>query len=275
MGVESRRRLTPWLLVLATPALLLTTGCTPSVPAAVRHASAVVVFIDFSGSISGDDRASYRREIEREILPSLSAGDRLLIAPIHDKTMTEFRPLVEITLPAKPQFSGWLNNVLKYNRDAKELESQVLRLKEQVGTNVAQVFAKRYVSPHTDIFSSLLMAQKLFSDEPRRKVLVLMSDMLEDNPPYDFERIAWSPTTITKTLSELDAKGLIPKLQGVCIYVSGASAKSAELAENVGRFWHAYFRRAGADMDPSRYAHVLLHWPPANACRPTRTARAT
>src|SRR5205823_2187250 len=175
MSVESRRRLAPSLLVLATQALLLTTGCTPSVPAAVRHASAVVVFIDFSGSITGDDRASYRREIESEILPSLSAGDRLLIAPIHDKTMTEFRPLVE------------------------------------------------------------------------------------DNPPYDFEKIAWSPATITKTLSELDAKGLVPKLPGVCIYVSGASAKSAELAENVGRFWQAYFRRTGADMDPSRYAHVLLH----------------
>src|SRR2546425_7983782 len=29
--------------------------------------------------------------------------------------------------------------------------------------------------------------------------------------------------------------GLIPKLPGVCIYVSGASAKSAEVAENIGR----------------------------------------
>src|SRR5436853_5724208 len=109
MVVESRRGLMLWLLALTTPVLLLTTGCTPSVPAAVRHASAVVVFIDFSGSITGDERASYRREIESEILPSLSPGDRLLIAPIHDKTMTEFRPLVEITLPAKPEFSGWLN----------------------------------------------------------------------------------------------------------------------------------------------------------------------
>src|SRR5438309_8145704 len=144
MGVESRRRFTPWLLVLATPALLLTTGCTPSVPAAVRHASAVVVFIDFSGSISGDDRASYRREIEREILPSLSAGDRLLIAPIHDKTMTEFRPLVDTSLPARPHFNGFLDNVLKFNRSAKELDAQILLLKDKTRTEVANVFAKRF-----------------------------------------------------------------------------------------------------------------------------------
>src|SRR5437667_216000 len=89
MVVESRRGLMLWLLALTTPVLLLTTGCTPSVPAAVRHATAVVVFIDFSGSISGDDRTSYKREIESEILPSLSAGDGLMIAQLNDKTLTE------------------------------------------------------------------------------------------------------------------------------------------------------------------------------------------
>ena len=273
MSVDFRRPM-PWLLVLATQALLLTTGCTPSVPAAVKNATAVVIFIDFSQSITGEDRASFRREIEDEIVPTLGAGDRLLVAPIHDKTLTDFRPLVDATLPAKPEFSGWLNNVLKYNRATKEVEAQALHLKDKIKADVAHVFAKRYVSPQTDIFSSLIMAQKLFYDEHRRKVLVLMSDMIEDNPPYDFERIAWSPATITKTLSDLDAKGLIPKLSGVCIYVSGASAKSAQIAENIGRFWQAYFERAGADMDPSRYAHVLLHWPPATSCRAISTARA-
>jgi hypothetical protein len=272
---ESRRGFVLWLLALTTQVLLLTTGCTPSVPAAVRHATAVVVFIDFSGSISGQDRVSYRREIESEILPSLSPGDRLLIAQINDKTLTEFRPFVDATLPAKPDFNGWLNNVLKYNRQAKEIEAEVARLKEKIGADVAHLFTKRYGSPQTDIFSSLIIAEKLFYDEPRRKVIVLMSDMIEDSPPYDFERVSWSPATITKTLADLDAKGLIPKLPGVCVYVSGASAKSAELAENIGRFWQAYFRRAGADMDSSRYAHVLLHWPPARSCHPTSTARAS
>ncbi len=257
-----------------TQALFLMTGCAPSSPAAVQHGTAVVIFVDFSQSVTIEDRASFRREIESEILPSLSAGDRLLIAPIHDKTLTDFRPLVEASLPAKPEFNGWLNNVLKYKRQAKEFEAQALEVKEKIRTDVAHVFAKRYSSPQTDIFSSLLIAQKLFHDESRRKVLVLMSDMIEDNPPYDFERLSWSSATIEKTLSELDARGLIPKLPGVCIFVSGASAKSAALAENIGRFWQAYFRRTGADMDPSRYAHVLLHWPPSNSCRSISTPRA-
>jgi hypothetical protein len=70
-----------------------------------------------------------------------------------------------------------------------------------------------------------------------------------------------------KLLNELAAKRLIPNLSDVCIYVSGASAPSANLAGNIGRFWQAYFTRAGADFDPARYAHVLLHWPPPKSCR--------
>ena len=67
-------------------------------------------------------------------------------------------------------------------------------------------------------------------------------------------------------LAELQTKKMIADLSHVCVYVSGVSAPSAELAQNIGRFWEAYFRRAGADVDQSRYAHVLLHWPPPTSC---------
>ena len=267
-----------WLLwLMALPALVLASAsCTRSSQAAAggHEPTAVVIFVDFSDSVGGMDRTGFKREIDKLILPWLEPGDSFLIAPINDKTLTGFRPLVEAELPARPQFNGFMNNVMKFNREAKEIEAQTLLLKDKMKAEVAHVFAKRYVSPQTDIFSSLLIAQKLFYDDSRRKVLVLMSDMIEDNPPFDFERIAWSSAAIEKTLAQLDKKALIPKLAGVCVYVSGASAKSAELAENIGRFWQAYFQRAGADMDPSRYAHVLLHWPPANSCRPTGPQRA-
>ena len=247
--------------------LLLTQAFLSPSAAATSPGTAIIIFLDFSGSIKTDERALFKREIESKILPSLSAGDRLLMAPIHDKTLTEFRPLVQAILPAKPEFSVWRDNVLTYNRRVREVEARVLDLKAKVKTEVADVLGRRYASPYTDIFSSLLIAQKLFHDEARRKVLVLMSDMIEDTPEYNFEKITWSPSAVEKLVAELEAKALIPKLPGVCVYVSGASARSAALAENIARFWEAYFRRTGADMHPSRYAHVLLHWPPSQSCR--------
>ena len=271
MLAEILVRLTFGALLLG---LALTAGCAPSRPAAQDAGTAVVIFVDFSQSLGGEDLAAFRREIERDILPSLGPGDRLLVAPIHDRTLTDFRPLLEATLPAKPKFSGWIDNVMKYNRDTKDVENRVAQVKDRLATDVARVFAKGQSSPYTDVISSMIVAQKLFHNEPRQKVLVLMSDMIEDSPMYRFDKIAWSPATIDKMLAELESRSLIAKLPGVCVYVSGASAKSADLAENIGRFWHAYFGRTGSDLDLARYARVLLHWPPSSACGPARSPRA-
>jgi hypothetical protein len=258
------------LALLALPALALAAGCTRSSlsQAIPQKGSAVVVFVDFSSSVGGNERAGFKREIDKQILPWLQPGDSFLVASIHDKTLTEFRPLVEAELPPRPQFSGWANNVIKFNREAKETDARIIQVKATLRTETAQALGGSNKAQYTDIFSSLLLTEKLFSAETRHKVLILMSDMIEDSPPYAFDRLAWTPTTTQKILSELEAKGAIADLRGVCVYVSGVSAPSAELATNIGRFWEAYFRKAGADLHPSRYAHVLLHWPPATSCHP-------
>jgi len=262
-----RRRMAWGLALLALPALLLGTGCTRSSQAAQQQrGTAVVIFVDFSDSVGGNDRVAFKREIDKLVLPWLQPGDSLLIAAIHDKTLTEFRPLVEAELPPRPHFNGWLNNVIKYNRATKETDARIVQVKETLRTQTAEALTRRYQARYTDIFSSLLLAEKLFSAESRNKVLILMSDMIEDYPPYIFDRMTWAPTTTQTLLAELQAKRMIADLSHVCVYVSGVSAPSAELAQNIGRFWEAYFRRAGADVNPSRYAHVLLHWPPPTSC---------
>lgn len=238
-----------------------------SVAAETHPATSVVVFVDFSASIQGPGRLAYRRDIETNILPFLAAGDRIMIAPIHDKTLTGFRPLAEATLPPLPQFNGFVDNTIKHAQQVKETERRIAEARLQLKGDVAQTFSKPLASRYTDIFSSLAMAEKYFDGDPRRKVLVLMSDMIEDNPPYKFDAIRWRPGESDRLLAELSAKRLIPDLSGVCIYVSGASATSAPLAGHIGRFWEGYFARANADFDASRYAHVLLHWPPSKSCR--------
>jgi hypothetical protein len=258
-----------WLLwLMALPALALASGCTRSTQAAGHQGTAVVVFVDFSDSVGGMDRTGFRREIEKQILPWLEPGDSFLVAPIHDKTLTQFRPLVEAELPPRPQFNGWMNNVMKFNREAKANEAKIVQVKESLRTQTAEALGRAAQARYTDIFSSMLLAEKLFSAESRNKVLILMSDMIEDYPPYAFDKIAWTPETTAKILSDLEARRGIADLRGVCVYVSGVSAPSAELATNIGRFWEAYFKKAGADLHPSRYAHVLLHWPPPSSCRP-------
>jgi len=255
------------VLIVTMGALLPTAGCTrASEETTDPRGTAIVIFIDFSQSIGRSDRALFKQDFTNHIVPTLSAGDRILIAPINDKTLTAFHPLLDETFPPKPEFDGWFDNTLKHERRVKEADAQVVKLKESIEEQVASIFDARHTSQQTDILSSLLVAEKLFHNQPRHKVLVLMSDMIADYPPYRFDRMAWSASTNQKILSELDEKGLIPDLSGVCVYVSGVSARSAELAARIGHFWEEYFQRTNADMDPSRYAHVLLHWPPSKAC---------
>jgi hypothetical protein len=266
----ARRRMV-WLLgLLALPALALAAaGCAQSSQAAAPPppGMAVVVFVDFSASLGAGERVAFRREIDKLILPSLQPGDSFTLAPIHDRTLTGFRPLVEAELPPRAQFSGWLNNVMKFNREAKETDAKISQIKESLRTQTAAALGESVKASYTDIFSSLLLAEKLFAAESRRKVLVLMSDMIEDHPPYAFDRMTWKPDTTQKILGDLQARRLMPNLKGVCVYVSGVSAPSAELARNIAVFWEAYFFKAGADLHASRYAHVLLHWPPPTSCR--------
>ncbi len=261
------RRIAELLLLFALPALVLTTGCTKSTQAEAQRGTAVVIFVDFSESIGGPDRAGFKRELEKQVLPWLQPGDSIMISPITDKTMTEFRPMVEAELPARPQFNGWVNNVMKHNKEKKETEARIVQVKESLRTQTAEALNRKYQARYTDIFSSVLLAEKIFSSESRRKVLIIMSDMIEDYPPYAFDRMSWTPATTQKLLADLEAKKMIPDLSGVCVYVTGVSAPTAELARHIGGFWDAYFRKAKADLSPSRYAHVLLHWPPSSSCR--------
>ncbi len=229
-------------------------------------ATDVLIFVDFSGSISDASKASFEHDIREQILPTLGAGDRILVAPIDESTLTDFRTLVDTSFPPALEFNGWSDNVLRHKVAVEKLDAQVAEIREGVGEQVGEIFERGFVSQRTDIFSSLILAQKVFHDRPTRKVLILMSDMIVDYAPYRFDRIAWNPATQAEMLSELDEKGLIPDLSGVCVYVSGATAATAEQAAKIGRFWQAYFERSGADMNSSRYAHVLLHWPPSESC---------
>ncbi len=255
------------ILVLGLCALGVLTGCESSSQGTTSVGKEIVIFVDFSDSIRGDNQTLFLQDLERAILPTLSAGDRIVIAPINDKTFTSFHPIVEVTFPDNPGFDGWSDNLLKYNQEVKRVNEEVARLKEEIKSQISHMFKGRRASQQTDIFSSIVMAQKLFDHQPRQKVLVLMSDMIVDYPPYRFERISWNPEKNTEILSDLRMKGMIPDLSNVCVYVSGVTAASADQAGNIARFWQEYFDRTNAKLNSSRYAHVLLHWPPSNSCR--------
>jgi len=254
------------MIYMAWVILFLAIGCSPVSGAKISYGTEYVIFIDFSLSIQGQDRRLFEQELLHRVVPTLDAGDRILIAPITDETLTKFRPLVESTLPFRPKFNGWSDNLLQHRKEVKQVDTQIPQIKDKIRADISDMFSKHYTSTKTDIFSALIIAQKLFHKVPRHKVLILMSDMIEDYPPYRFDKVSWTKDGTHRLLNDLEADGRIPKLPGVCVYISGASANSPDMAEQISSFWYGYFDRANADLHPSRYAHVLLHWPPSKSC---------
>ncbi len=246
--------------------VLFLAACFVSSKPIASEAKEIIIFVDFSQSIGAETKALIEQDFENLIIPSLSSGDRILIAPINASTLTTFHPLLDETFPLNPKFSGWADNTLKHDREVRAVESEIEVLRDKIRSRVPDILEEGGSSQKTDIFGSLLMAEKLFDEGERRRVLILMSDMIVDSPPYRFDRMSWSPEAKEKLLWELEDQDLIPDLSGVCVYVSGATAGSAELAGQISDFWRSYFARTKADLDPSRYAHVLLHWPPSDAC---------
>lgn len=255
-----------WSLSLALSLLFLTSGCSQESRASGPEGTEYVIFIDFSRSVGGESQELIKKDLLDHVVPTLSAGDRILIAPITDQTLTKFHPIVDVTFPPWPAFNGWSKNRLQYQAQLDDVNREIPILREKTYKMVEGIFSKKRASSQTDIFSSMILAEKLFHGIPRRKVLIIMSDMIEDYPPYRFDRVSWTDEETGKLLGELNGKGIIPDLSDVCVYIAGPSARTPDMAGNIGAFWQAYFKQAKADFHPSRYAHVLLHWPPDRGC---------
>ena len=156
-------------VMLAATLALVTPACqtAPAQPPKI-----VLVFMDVSASVR--DFTVYH-DTWAKILGDLTDGDRLVLARISAETLTQFRPVLDRELPA---FNPFTDNKLVHEKKLKQIHQEL------VGALTQALAATR--SPKTDILHTLTLAEKIFHDEKRRRILVLVSDMLEDSEEYNF-----------------------------------------------------------------------------------------
>jgi hypothetical protein len=218
--------------------------------ASLAHAAdpkMIVVFVDRSGSTE-KDLGLYKTELAT-VSDRVNGGDRFVVAPISDVSLTSFEAVVDEELPV---FSFWSDSDIKYARKLKEI-------KAKIASSLEAFMSSKQKSRRTAILDALTMAQKLFHGEPRKKVLVILSDMIEDSEQFNFERIQLAKRT-QEIIGQQRKSGLLPDLGSVHVYVAGASANSSAKEHDLEAFWVAYLRAAGSDVDPSRYGHTLLNF---------------
>ena len=208
----------------------------------------MAVFVDMSGSTNRARRTLYRNAFEK-IYQNLQQGDRIIVGTITGRSYIDFKPVVDAEIPKQ---SLWVNRI--------SYEQNMAKTKKDIQTEVEKLLSRRRGTPHTEIINSLNIADKIFHNEKRQKILIILSDMIQDSKEYNFERVKVTNQYTSQIIRKRQKQNLIPKLDSVKVYVAGASAADPKKFRSIERFWNRYFLACGADFSLHRYGHSLLEF---------------
>ncbi len=244
-----RRELTGLILFSA---LLLSSFANPSAEAFWNSSKGekgprmIVVFVDMSGSTNRDRHTIYREGFEK-IYQNLRQGDRLMVGTITGRSYIDFKPAVDVEIPKK---SLWVNSI-HYKR-------KLTQTKETIRSEVDRLLSQKAGTQRTEILNSLNIAETIFHEEKRKKILVILSDMIQDSREYNFAQVEVNAAYIDRIIRSRRKHKLIPNLTDVKVYVVGASGADSKKYRSVEAFWARYFEKTGADLSPHRYGHSLI-----------------
>jgi hypothetical protein len=212
-----------------------------------RSPRVIVIFVDMSGSTNQARRTVYREAFEK-IYQELGQGDRVVVGTITSRSYIDFKPRVDEEIPKK---TVWVNRL--------QFENNLTKTKNKIQKEVNRLLSHKRGTSHTEILNSLNIADTIFHDEKKRqKILVLLSDMIQDSKEYKFDKDRITTEYTKKVIRFRQHNDLIPKLTGVKVYVAGASAPDSKKFRSVQTFWMRYFSKSGADFSPHRYGHSLI-----------------
>jgi hypothetical protein len=206
----------------------------------------IVVFVDMSGSTNQARRTVYSEAFDK-IYQNLQQGDRLVVGTITSRSFIDFKPVVDAEVPKQ---SIWVNRI--------SFEQNFAKTKKTIQQEVGSLLSRKRGTPYTEILNSLNIADTIFHEETRQKILVILSDMVQDSKEYNFERSDITEKYINDLIRYRHQQKLIPDLSGVKVYVAGASADDSRKFRSIERFWSIYFAKTGADYSTHRYGHSLL-----------------
>jgi len=214
-----------------------------------QHPRVVLILVDMSGS-ADQARRTVCKEAFEKIYRNLRHGDRVVVGTIASHSYIDFKPTVDEEIPKK---TIWDNRL--------QFERNLTHAKEKIRREVNKLLSHRGGSPLTEILDSLNIADTIFHDEKeRQKILVILSDMIQDSKEYKFDKDKITDEYINKVITYRQKNNLMPNLTGVKVYVAGASATDSDKFREVQTFWARYLTESGADFSPYRYGHSLINF---------------
>jgi hypothetical protein len=220
----------------------------------------IVILVDMSAS-ADQARRTVCAEAFEKIYQNLRQGDRVVVGTITSQSYVEFKPAVDEEIPKK---TVWDNRL--------QFERALTNAREKIRREVDKLLSQKQGTLLTEILDSLNIADIIFHDEKeRQKVLVLLSDMIQDSKDYKFDKDKITDEYIHQVIRYRRDNKLMPNLAGVKVYVAGASAADSYKFRTIQAFWAHYLAESGADFSPHRYGHSLINF--ENGSRPNSVSK--
>jgi hypothetical protein len=209
----------------------------------------IIILVDMSGSTE-QVRPTVCKEAFMKIYQNLRQGDHVVVGTITSRSYIEFKPTVDEEIPKK---TIWDNRL--------QFERKLTNTKEKIQRETNKLLSQERGTLLTEILDSLNIADIIFNEEKKRqKILVILSDMIEDSKEYNFDKDKITDEYISNVIRDRQKNKLMPNFKGVKVYVAGASAADSNKFRAIQTFWTRYFTESRADFSPHRYGHSLINF---------------
>ncbi|HVS09626.1 MAG TPA: hypothetical protein VMS76_07100 [Planctomycetota bacterium] len=134
----------------------------------------------------------------------------------------------------------------------RRIDAALAAQAEAALADAGDAFSRPHTGCVTDLLGGFLAVARAIEPYARRpRLLLVASNMMNYTPDADFIRNQLSEEFLSRLLTELQERGLIPPLQGVEVVVVGAGVDpklrlTKEQQQGLRSFWEQYFRLAGA-----------------------------
>jgi len=243
--------------IFVTLGLLLLLALSPTGVSSLGSGKVVLALLDLSESTNTTDIRSKYLQAFSAILDQTTHGDTFVVALITEKSVAE------LSIPVREIFPEFVSKyeMEPYRTAERDLANNKLNDRKKALLHEAEALlqdkSRRIL--RTDIMSSLQVAERIFASYLLpRKMLVILSDMLEDSADYNLEREVLSSSRADAILAREKARDRIPVLKNVKVYVVGAAAPNLDQYYNVQHFWLRYFMECGATLLKKDYGSALL-----------------
>jgi hypothetical protein len=193
------------------------------------------------------------RQAWAQILERLKSGDHVVLALAAGRldTKRESSTLREVVERDIPEYHVWQDNPVTYREKAdgvrRDLTAQIERL------------FTRPRADRSELIRSVREAGRMLKAETRRsRVLIILSDLLEDSDAYQFASMRLTDATTTAIITRTRASGL-PTLAQVDAFTVVPGTVSPTKSDEVERFWTKFLQASGASLPVDHFGTLAAY----------------